>query len=162
MRPFFRRAVFAASLLALVVGVSVAGAVAVGGADPAAKTTGKFAYTEEIVAAGTTGTGSLVVNFNEGSQKRFGSVDYQLSATQSVIFTCDGRSVGYQAFPTSTVTLVPDDKGRVVGSFTFGVTGESQVCSAQYLQRVDYADVVLTNLATGHVYGLDPVTQTYP
>lgn len=162
MRPIFRRAVFAASLLALLVGVSVTGPVAVGGAEPGAKTTGKFVYMEEIVAAGMTGTGSLVVNFSEGGQKRFGSVDYQLAATQDAVYTCGGgTSIGDRQFPSSTVALLPDDKGRVSGSLTLGVV-TIQVCVEQQLQRVEYTDVALTNLTTGHVYRLDSITQTYP
>ena len=45
MRLAFRCAVASASLLALFTGISVAGAAP----EPGAKTTGKFAYTEEVV-----------------------------------------------------------------------------------------------------------------
>jgi hypothetical protein len=62
MRLTLWKAVAVTALFALFAGLSIAGA------------SGKFAYTEGIQFP----SGSLAVMFDEGGQKRFATVDYQL------------------------------------------------------------------------------------
>ena len=170
MRLAFRCAVAAASLLVLSTGISIAEAAP----EPGAKTTGKFAHTEEVVypaddstcvpnvgcpSAGS-GTGNLVVTFDEGSQKRFVSVDYRLDATVVAYWAACGCSpqvvaILYEA--SNTVTGLPDDKGRVIGNVALEVSETGML-----LQRIEYTNVTLTNLNTGHVYRLDPINHDYP
>ena len=110
----------------------------------------KFSYTQSVDIET-----HLVVGFEEGSLKRFDTVDYQLDAfglltSPTIIF---GSPV------TGTVQLVTDERGRVsgdiattvnlLGFFPCGCTGPRQVA---------YSDITLTNLTTGHVYRLDPIT----
>ena len=72
----------------------------------------KFASTEEITASG-----SLVVTFDEGSQKRFTAVEYRLDASALVIIDIDADHQ-YRAVTSAsaTVTLTPDSRGRVTGA----------------------------------------------
>lgn len=149
MRLTFGRAFAGAALLALFAGVSLAGA------------SSKFAYTEAIQFP----SGDLVVTFNEGSQKRFSSVDYQLTAT-AIAKSCDPTGVQCIAElynPVATVTgLVPDAKGQVTATLTLDQVpvGGGGVCTCSL--HMEYSDLVLTNLTSGHVYGLDPISGDSP
>jgi hypothetical protein len=152
----FHRAIVAAAVLMLSIGLPVAGAVS----GPDANENSKFVYTQEVVS---TATNNLLVTFEEGSQKRFPSVDYQLDATVDVTrISCDGQGTA-QRFPQHhTVTGFPDDKGRVAGTFTLEVNASSdQVCTGQQV-RIEYFDMTLTNLTSGHVYLLDDLVLAYP
>jgi hypothetical protein len=152
MRLALRRALLAASLLVLSAGVSVAGAVS----GPGANENSKFVYTEEVVST------DLVVNFEEGGQKKFSGVDYRLDATVEVYKECGGQALVYLYSASNAVTaLVPDDKGRAAGSVSVEGPGVSD-CLETTLLRITYAELTLTNLASGHAYRLDPITQTYP
>ena len=114
----------------------------------------KFSYTEEITS------NDLVLDFEEGSLKRFASVDYQLDATVLLRWVdCGGQSfvVGYEA--SDTVALTPDEKGRVVGTITLESQDGGFLCAAQ---EAEYTGVTLTNLTTGHVYRLDPMSRDSP
>ena len=74
----------------------------------------KFAYTETFDAVDVA---NLNVAFEEGSLKRFEAVDYQVDATAEVTWTCaGGQSVAEQLFPSTSLALAPDGKGRVSGS----------------------------------------------
>jgi hypothetical protein len=150
MRPTIARAIGTMAILALFAGVSVAGAST------------KFDSTETIQFPG----GRLVVTFVEGGQKRFSSVDYQLSAT-AVVTSCqtvgDVTQCGAAlSFPTTTVTgLIPDDKGRVTGSLTVvGTPVGGTICTC--ISHVDYSEIVLTNLTSGRVYRLEPISADSP
>lgn len=114
----------------------------------------KFSYTEQIGD-----NGNLVFNFEEGSLRRFTSVDYQLIAT-AVVASPDVAAL-YEF--SENVTLAPDDRGRVRGSFTLNVNlspgGGPCTCGGK---RVDYFDMTLTNVATGHVYRIAPITRDFP
>ena len=61
------------------------------------------------------------------------------------------------------VTLTPDDKGAVAGTLTEGdvsfPSGGPCTCGPRH---VEYYDMTLTNLATGHVYSLDPISRDFP
>jgi hypothetical protein len=115
----------------------------------------KFTYTHEVTPAG-----DLIVNFEEGSLKRFDGVDYQIDATAtSFLGTCDNQAM-MQTFPTATVALTPNN-GRVTGTLT-ALLDLPQVFACQRLLRVEYMDVTLTNLTSGHVYRLDPISRTFP
>lgn len=152
MRLTFRRAVAAASLLVLSTGISVAGAVP----GPGTNDNSKFFYTEEVVST------DLVVNFGEGGQKKLSAVDYRVDATVEVYRECGGQAIAYLYSASNTVAgLVPDDKGRVVGNLVLEGPGEPSPCSETTLLRVEYRNMTLTNLTTGHVYRLDPITQEY-
>jgi len=125
--------------------------LAVGVSAPGASS--RFSYSEEIAA-----TGSLIVAFQEGSLKRFGSVDYQLTATADVTVEQPGQTIVARSTPTATATLVPDAKGATQGVLTLDVditAGGGCLCGGS--SRVDYSDVALSNLATGKVYRLDPI-----
>ncbi len=127
--------------LALSVGISVAGAST------------KFSSTEQITGS------NLVLDFEEGSLKRFASVDYQLDATGLQRWgDCAGQAVlTYEA--SGMVTLTPDDKGRVTGTLTLVSPPSGFLCGPQH---VEYTNVVLTNLTTGHVYRLESISRDSP
>lgn len=139
-----------AGALVLSMGISAAGA------------SSKFAYSEEIQFP----SGSLVVRFAEASQKRFTSVDYQLTATATATActTLDGvtKCIGSLAFPSNTVTLVPDEKGQVTGSFMLAGSGSVGGGLCECTLHTEYSDVTLTNLTSGHVYRLDPIVGDFP
>lgn len=153
------RVVVAAAVLLLSVGTSVAGAVS----GPGANENSKFVYTEEIVPAGTADTGNLIVNFDEGGQKRFASVDYRLDAVVSAFFGCgcSPQVIGVQYTASQTLMgLAPDDARRVTGSMALDVQGGGGTLG-ETLLHIDYADVTLTNLVSGHIYRLDAISQDY-
>jgi len=143
MRLTFRKMTVAVAVLTLSASISVAGAST------------KFSSTEEI-----TDVGHLVFDFEEGSLKRFPSVDYQLDATATV-----ASPNLAQLYPDlrASVTLTPDDKGRVAGTLTLSdvnlTAGGPCTCGGLH---VEYFDMTLTNLTTGHVYRLDPISRDYP
>jgi hypothetical protein len=143
----------AASLLMLSAGISIAGAVS----GPNANANGRLDQTEEIVAS------DLVVNFDEGGQRPSVAVDYRLDATLSAVRFCDGQGLGEQSFPSATVTGLTATKGHAVGSLTLEGPG-TVVCScgcSQGTLTVDYTNVTLTNITTGRVYRLEPISQEY-
>jgi hypothetical protein len=78
---------------------------------------------------------------------------------------CNGQGTAELLFLTTTVTgLTPDDKGRVSGSGSFEVNHgipSDQLCSGLHFS-IQYSAMTLTNLTSGHVYGLDDVIRTYP
>jgi hypothetical protein len=114
----------------------------------------KFSSTEEITG------NDLVLNFEEGSLKRFASVDYQLDATALQRWEDCGGQSGVLIYDASdTVALTPDDKGRVVGTLTLESPPGGFLCAPQH---VEYTGVTLTNLTTGHVYRLDPISRDSP
>jgi hypothetical protein len=142
MQRIFGLVLLLAGLLVLSAGISVAGAST------------KFSSTEEI-----TDNGHLVFDFEEGSLKRFASVDYQLDATATV-----ASPNLAQLYPDlrASVTLTPDDKGRAAGTPTLSdvnlTSGGPCTCGGL---RVEYFDMTLTNLTTGHVYRLDSISRDY-
>lgn len=153
MRLTRQAGIVATALFVLSIGVPVAGAVS----GPDANENSKFVYTAEIVAT------DLVLNFDEGGQKRFPSVEYRLDATVEVIRFCGGQGIGTRETVATTVTVTPNEQGRAVGAFTVG-SGTSDTpcsCCTQGTLTVDYSNMTLTNLASGHVYRLDPIRQTY-
>jgi hypothetical protein len=117
----------------------------------------KFAYTEEV-----TGTGDAVVHFEEMTLKRFEVVNYQLDATADAFSAslCDTRQILHRLFPTATMLLAPDAKGRVSETLTLDLSVPQEL-PCQYLRRVEYTNVTLTNLTTGHVYRLDPISREF-
>ncbi len=163
----------AASLLVLSAG-SVAAAP-----NPNPKDSGKFVYTEEVrypagdagcvtnvgCSSAATDTGNLIVRFDEGGQRRFSSVDYQLDATVTAAWNCSdaSASVGTTYSARNTVIgLAPDAKGRVVGNVALEVVEPTGLICVPLLRRIDYTNVTLTNLNTGHVYRLNSAGQSYP
>jgi len=152
MRLSLRHALAATTLLMLALGVAVANA------DPPS-TNGKLSYTEVI-----DDTGSLVLSFDESSQKRFASVDYQVNATFTEFVTFDtGQETGVQGFPNPTVAgLVPSDDGHVLGNIELANTNGVPGCTCVVRVEVDYTNLTLTNLSSGHVYRLNDITRTYP
>ena len=125
-----------------------------------ASATGKLAATE---AVGT--DGALTVSFNEPSQKKFASVSYRLAAEVAATWACpDGSTVGTASSSTATTTVVPGGNGHALGSVSLDApTVPSSTCTQQLvLQQVDYTNVLLTNLATGHVYPLDSISRSFP
>jgi hypothetical protein len=154
VRLTYRRALAAALFLTLSVGSSVAGAVS----GPGANENSKLVYTEEIVAT------DLSFAFDEGSQKRFPSVDYQLVVTVTVMRFCNGQGLGSQQTETPTVTIAPNEEGRAVGAFTVDSGTTDTICACGCgagSLAIDYTDMTLTNLTGGHVYRLDPISQTF-
>lgn len=61
------------------------------------------------------------------------------------------------------VTLTPDDKGAVAGTLTESdvsfPSGGPCTCGPRH---IEYYDMTLMNLATGHVYSVDPISRDYP
>ena len=151
MRALFT-ALTAASFVMLSAGASIAGAVS----DPNANANGRLHYTEEIVAS------DLVVNFAEGGQRPFVAVDYRLNATRSVIRFCNGQGLGELSFESATVTGLMA-RGHAVGTLTLDGPG-TVICScgcSEGTLTIDYTDVTLTNVTTGDVYRLEPISQEY-
>lgn len=150
MRSTIARALGLTFLFSLVAGVSIAGA------------SPKFASTETIQFP----SGNLVVMFDEGGQKRFEWVDYRLAATAEATSctTVDGvtQCVSVQSEPSAEATgLLPDDKGRVTGSLVLSSgAGGGTICSC--VTHMEYSDVTLTNLTSGHVYRLEPISGDSP
>ena len=118
-------------------GISVAGAST------------KFSSTEEITG------NDLVLDFEERSLKRFASVDYRLDGAVLAVY-CNGQG---GALLYDTVALTPDAKGHVSGTLTLDLGPSGSLCEPHY---VEYTDVTLTNLTTGHVYRLDSISQGSP
>ena len=98
----------------------------------------------------------LVLDFAEGSLKRFASVDYRLDGAVLAVY-CDGHQVGALLF--DTVALTPDAKGRVSGTLTLELGPSGSLCEPHY---VEYTDLRLTNLTTGHVYRLESISRGNP
>jgi hypothetical protein len=144
------------AVLALSAGVGTAGAVS----GPGANDNSKFVYTEAIERASS----NLTVSVNEGGQKRLSSVDYRLSGTAITLQTlAGGQAIGQEFFPVGSATgLVPDADGRVSGSISLEVNVGPGSCTCGGSFRVDYTDLVLTNLATGHTYRLADVSLSTP
>jgi hypothetical protein len=142
MRGAFGFALALAVVLTLSAGISVAGAST------------KFSYTQEI-----TDTGNLVFSFEEGSLKRFASVEYRLEATAIVASPDIAQLFEFD----ESVTLTPDDRGRVLDTLTLNVNlspgGGGCTCGGR---RVEYFDMTLTNVASGHVYRIDPISRDFP
>ena len=133
-----RRTLMFAIVLALGVTVSTAGAST------------KFSYTQSVDIET-----HLVVGFEEGSLKRFDTVDYQLDANGALY----APTLRLTAQVSGTVQLVTDERGRVSGTIatTTNLLGFFP-CGCTGPRWVEYSDITLTNLTTGHVYRLDPVT----
>ena len=153
-----RRVFVFALVLAATLGVSIL--------LPLADASTRFAYTEEIVGpANNSDYGSLAVVFEEGSQKRFASVEYRLDAQASALFELDSSiRVARLYDPSAGVTLEPDGKGRVSGSLTLDIddSGRCLEFPCGTLISVEYVDVTLTNLATGKVFRLDNMGLSSP
>ena len=118
---------------------------------------GPLTYTEEIVA------GDLVVTLEERGLSRFAAVDYRLDGMVSVFGFCNGQGVGsLHPVTAGAVGLVPDEGGRVVGSLTLEAPRDALCgCCLASTVRVEYTDLVLTNVASGRVYGLEPIGESY-
>lgn len=130
-----------AGVLVFSIGTSLAGAST------------RFSYTEQLTDAR-----SLVIDFEEGSLKRFATVDYQLDATEiSRWESCGGGSIEVNAVSV-VLTDVPVDKGRTTDNFTVALPPSDQLCAPQH---VEYTDMTLTNVTTGHVYRLDSIRRDY-
>lgn len=115
----------------------------------------KFAYDLHV-----DNTGNLAVTFDERSLKRFEVVEYRLDAT--AIATWPNSAVLY--LPVVDGTLTPDSRGRVGGTLTTTLDlspPPGGLCGCG-LQRVEYTGVTLTNVTTGHLYRLEPVSRTFP
>jgi hypothetical protein len=142
MRRIFGAVLLLTGALVLSGGISLAGAST------------KFAYTEQLTDAR-----SLVIDFEEGSLKRFATVDYQLDATEiSRWESCGGGSIEVNAVSVP-LTDVLVDKGRTTGNFTVQLPPSGQLCAPQH---VEYTNLTLTNVTTGHVYRLDSISRDYP
>jgi hypothetical protein len=146
---------FAITTLSLVVGVSTAGAVS----GPGANENSKFVYTEQLA-----GFDPLVINFDEGSLKRFTSVNYELRATASYVRLCGGQGIGIETAVQDTLLAPVNDEGRATGTFSVSSGSGDTVCGCGCetgTLTVRFTDMTLTNVTTGRVYRLDPLTQTF-
>ena len=131
-----------AGVLVLAVGISVAGAVT------------KINSTEIL------DNGNLALSVEERGMKKFSSVVYRLDATASVSSPTIAQLFENQS---EEVTLTPNDKGVVAGTLTEDdVSFPSDVPCTCGPWHVEYYDMTLTNLTTGHVYSLDPISRDYP
>jgi hypothetical protein len=155
MRPRFRTALAAVALVVMAVMASSAQAVS----GPGANENSKFVYTEDIVGT------DLALTFNEGSQKRFDSVTYDLYVVASYFSFCGERGLGESREVRQTLTVTPGEDGRTMGAFAYDFGISDTVCGCgcggSGTLTVTYDQMTLTNAATGRVYRLDPVTKTY-
>ena len=143
------RALCTVGLMCLVVGVSTVGA------------SPKFSSTATILFPG----GSLLVTFDEGGQRRFAAVDYELSANVAATSctSVDGElsCITTATQRTATVTGIVPVSGRAAGSFTLAaIAGGGTICAC--VLHVDYSDITLTNLTSGRVYELEPISADSP
>ena len=113
----------------------------------------KFSYSTEIGD-----DAGLILRFEEGSLKRFETVEYRLDGTA----TTQTPSLGVRHPDlTATVVTTTDARGRVAAELRLGITTTlPTVCGCGPLQ-VDYFDLTLTNVTTGKVYRLAPVGRTF-
>ena len=156
MRRTVGAALAATALIALALGVSTAGAVS----GPGANDNSKFVYSESIDRA----TSNLTVTIGEGGQKRFESVDYQLTGQAVTTSFLDGGQiikVLVTPDPSTEATLSPDADGRVSGSLTLVLNIGPCACGGGSF-RVDYTNLVLRNVSSGHVYRLDDASLSTP
>jgi hypothetical protein len=125
--------------------------VALVSATTVASASAKFDYTTSI-----DDTGELVVSFEERSLKRFDGVSYRLEALGELVTPT--RRGGGQALVETESPLVPDANGRVTGSLTttLGLLFLAP-CGCGEGRYIEYTNIVLTNLATGHMYRLNPI-----
>ena len=141
MRRIVGLTLLLAGVLVFSVGASLAGAG------------NKFAYTEQITDAR-----SLAVDIEEGGLKKFAAVDYRLDGSVIARY-CDGGEEG-TLLSGPPLALVPDSKGRTTGTVTLGPPISSgHLCLPDH---VEYTNVTLTNVTTGRVYSLDPISREYP
>jgi hypothetical protein len=138
------------------------GALVLWAGSSGAGASGKFAYTEEIQFP----SGSLAVAWDEGGQKRFTTVDYELTATaeSTSCMTFDEVTqciASISEVRESVTGLVPDEKGRVTATLTLVRQGGGDgICGCTL--HMEYSNVTLTNMTSGHVYRLDPVAGDRP
>ena len=61
------------------------------------------------------------------------------------------------------VTLIPDGKGSVAGAITLSdiILSPGGPCTCGPV-HVAYYFMTLTNLTTGHVYSVDPISRDFP
>ena len=132
----------------------LAGVVVVSVGTPLAGAGNKFAYTEHITDAR-----SLAVDFEEGGLKKFAAVDYRLDASAFARY-CDGAEEA-TLLSGLPVAFEPDSRGRITdGTLTLGPPISSgHPCVPDH---IEYTTVTLTNITTGHVYRLDPISRDYP
>ena len=133
--------------------LTIAAALTVGLSSTAASA--KFAYTAVV-----DDNQDLVVQFEEGALKRFAAADYQLQGDA----TSESPTFGERFEDvTASVTLVPDERGRVVGSLVLDIPWSLSPLPCPCGPRhVEYFDLTLTNLTTGKTYRLDPVSRDFP
>ena len=130
-----------------------AAALAVGLAS--AEASGRFAYTAQV-----DDNQDLVVQFDEQALNRFGSVDFELRG--DAISQTPNIGALYEGL-TTTLTLVPDQRGRVTGSLFLDIPSSPSPgpcgCGGRH---VEYFNLTLTNLTNGRVYPLSPVSRDFP
>jgi hypothetical protein len=120
---------------------------------PAPGASTKFSYMEAIAD-----NGNLILSFEEGSLKRFASVDYEFQALGEVR---SPNIAGLTEFHES-VTLIPD-KGRVAGGFTLNINLSPSPGPCTCGPRtIEYYEMTLANTASGRVYRIDPITRDFP
>jgi hypothetical protein len=120
-----------------------------------AEASGRFAYTAEV-----DDSQDLVVQFDEQALNRFGSVDFELRGDAMSLTPTTGAL--YEGL-TATVTLPPDQRGRVAGSLSLEIPSSPSpdpcVCGGRH---VEYFKLTLTNLTNGRSYPLAPVSRDFP
>jgi hypothetical protein len=142
-------------MLSVTLVVTLASLLSVGISAAGAST--KFAYTEQVAD-----TADLFVSFEEGSLKRFATVDYELTATAVSISCSGGQCLGSLHSLSATISLPPDaERGRVAGALILDIPTSPAPCGCSGTFHVEYTDVTLTNLTTGHVYRLDSISRDW-
>jgi hypothetical protein len=139
----------------------LAGALVFSVGTPLAGASTKFSSTQVIAD-----NGNLVLDFEEGSLRRFASVDYRLDATVHSM-SCDPtgqQCLGEEFYSSATVTgLPPDDKGRVAATLALtDITLPSDGTCTCGPRHLEYFDMTLTNITTDHVYRLDAISRDFP
>jgi len=144
-------------ILALAVGLALSVGVS------ASAASSKFSNTSAIDSSG-----GFIVSFEEGGMKKYSSVDYRLDATadaQWLISVDPPQSIAKRYPATASAALAPDENGRISGTLTLDIGqsgGPGGLCGCAPLQHVAYFDMTLTNVTTGRVFRLNPISRDFP
>lgn len=109
-------------------------------------------------------SGGLHVAFDDSGQKGRASVGYTLSTSFTASWSCaGGATTTTQGAPSGPAKgLVPNAKGHVLGTFVLSAPTPPSSCASAVLRRVEYGEVVWTNVTAGITWHTSGPLRTYP